>query len=99
MAVRNIINEFDPCALIGHGAPINEYDCLTFPVLEALSISKSQDEIKDIILSELELNFGIGVPEKEPYKTGFMNGLESASLSLSLLDEVVISRQHTQRED
>lgn len=85
LAVRDLINEFDPCARIGHGAPVDEYDCLTNPILHALNDHKSLDEIKSLILTELEKHFGISVPHREPYRTGFMNGLETFSLSLSLL--------------
>ena len=76
--IRLHVNEFDPIGLIKGGAPIDEYDCLTNKILSNLYNKKSREEIKQIIIHEVEDHFGADdlTELKEPYKTKFNNALE-----------------------
>jgi hypothetical protein len=71
--VQGFVNEFDPCGFIHFGAPVNEYDCLTSHLLSAVYTNKSRQELKEIILDEIENHFG--TPDLtimiEPEKTQF----------------------------
>lgn len=77
--LQTFVNEFDPCGLIYSGAPIDEYDCLTNQLLSAKYNSKTREEIKEIILHEIEHHFGTLDLEilDEPYKTNFYNDIET----------------------
>ena len=76
--IRLYVNVFDPIGLIKGGAPVDEYDCLTNKILSSIYNKKSREEIKQIIIHEIEDHFGddnlIGL--KEPYKTKFNKALE-----------------------
>ena len=76
--VRQFVNEFDPCGFIHFEFPEDEYDCLTNHLLSAVYANKLREEIKGIILHEIEFHFG--TPDlttlTEPYKTNFYNNLD-----------------------
>jgi hypothetical protein len=76
--LQSFVNEFDPCGLINSGAPIDEYDCLTNQLLSAKYNSKTREEIKEIILHEIEYHFGTPNLEilNEPNKTNFYKDIE-----------------------
>jgi hypothetical protein len=76
--VRKFINEFDPCGLLFNGAPIDEYDSLTYQLLSSVYNGKTRIEIKDLILHEIENYFGTPNLETliEPNKTEFYNDIE-----------------------
>lgn len=80
-----LMNDFDPCGLIGLGAPPDEYDCLTHQIFSFIQKNKSRNEIKELILHEIEHHFGwSGISNiEEPYKIKFLNDLEN------FLDKVV----------
>jgi len=77
--VQDFVNAFDPCGLIEGGAPDDEYDCLTNHLVSGVYTNKSRQELKDVILHEIEHHFG--TPNlsiiKEPYKTEFYKGLDT----------------------
>jgi len=76
--VQSFVNEFDPCGFIHFGAPIDEYDCLTNQLLSAAYVGKTRNEIKDLILHEIEHHFGTPDFEilDEPHQTNFYNDIE-----------------------
>jgi hypothetical protein len=77
--VRSFINEFDPCGFIHFGFPEDEYDCLTNHLLSSAYNNKSRDEIKSVILHQIDEHFG--TPDRtimvEPYKTEFYKDIET----------------------
>lgn len=56
--MRTLINEFDPCSFINGGAPEDEYDNLTQKTLSHIYLGKTRDEIKRMIMSDLESYYG-----------------------------------------
>ena len=82
--IRLHVNEFDPIGLIKGGAPIDEYDCLTNKILSNLYKKTPREEIKKIIIHEIEDHFGAGNLNKfeEPYKIKFNNSLELLLINL-----------------
>jgi hypothetical protein len=56
--IQQLINLLDPCGLIKGGAPLDEYDCLTTLLLGGLYQGKSNQEIADLIINELDHHFG-----------------------------------------
>jgi hypothetical protein len=76
--LTELINSFDPCGLIGGGAPKDEYDCLTQQVLSFVYNKKSRQEMKELIIHEIEHH--IGTPDltvlEEPYKSQFYSDLD-----------------------
>lgn len=77
--VQDFVNAFDPCGLIEGGAPDDEYDCLTSHLVNGVYTNKSRQELKDVILHEIEHHFG--TPDlsiiEDPYKTEFYKGLDT----------------------
>ena len=84
--LTGLVNSFDPCGLIGGGAPSDEYDCLTQQLLSSLYNNETRQEMKDLIIHEIEHHFG--TPDlatlEEPEKTQFYNDLDKL---LNDLDE------------
>lgn len=76
--LTELVNSFDPCGLISGGAPSDEYDCLTQQLLSSVYSRKAREEMKELILHEIEHHFG--TPDlatlEEPYKTQFYNDLD-----------------------
>lgn len=56
--MRSLINEFDPCNFINVGAPEDEYDYLTQKTLSHVYLNKTKDEIKKMIMSNLDFYYG-----------------------------------------
>ena len=75
--VQKIVNDFDPCDLISAGAPSDEYDCLTDQILSFIHQNKNNNQIRELVLHELELHFGTpDIPSlKEPFKSLFESEL------------------------
>jgi hypothetical protein len=77
--VRRFVNEFDPCGFIHFGFPEDEYDCLTNHLLSYVYKSKSRDEIRFLVLYEIDHHFG--TPDRtimvEPYRTQFYDDIET----------------------
>ena len=71
--LTELVNSFDPCGLISGGAPSDEYDCLTQQLLSSVYSIKTREEMKELILHEIEHH--VGTPDlatlEEPYKTQF----------------------------
>ncbi len=77
--LTEIVNSFDPCGLIKGGAPTDEYDCITQQLLSSIYNKKTRQEMRDLILQEIEHHFG--TPDlttlDEPYKSRFYKSLET----------------------
>jgi hypothetical protein len=56
--MRTLINDFDPCSFINAGAPDDEYDDLTHKILSHIYLDKTREEIKRMIMSDLEFYYG-----------------------------------------
>lgn len=56
-----IINTWDPIGLVGSGAPDDEYDCITVQLIVLLEQGKSQNEIYEFIIHELDDHFSMGI--------------------------------------
>ncbi len=63
--IQKLVNEFDPCGLIKSGAPNNEHDSLTNQILSALYQNKNKEELKEIILFDFEVSYGMDIKENE----------------------------------
>ncbi|MFA9189049.1 hypothetical protein AAGV33_12265 [Flavobacterium sp. FBOR7N2.3] len=76
--IQDFVNTFDPCGLIFGGAPDNEYDCLTSHLISGVYTNKSRQDLKEIILHEINDHFG--TPDlliiKKPHKTEFYKDLD-----------------------
>jgi hypothetical protein len=76
--MTDFVNSFDPCGLIHAGAPSDEYDCLTQQLLSYVYQKKSKDDMRNLVLDEIENHFG--TPDlkvlDEPYKSQFNKDLE-----------------------
>lgn len=85
--IRILINEFDPCGFIAWGAPIDEYDCLTHKIVECIISKNTNNDIKDLILHEIEHHFETPDLEllKDPYKTKFYNDLDNFLKKIEIL--------------
>jgi len=79
LTVRKFINEFDPCDLIKIVATEDEYDCMTQQIISYLYAKRSNQEIKDLIVHEIETHFGLTNPKdfKEPDRSMFFAELET----------------------
>jgi hypothetical protein len=77
-ALTKLVNSFDPCGLIEGGAPPDEYDCLTEKLISSVYNKKTRQEMKELILHEIEHHFGF--PDltafDEPYKSQFYSSLD-----------------------
>lgn len=84
-ALTTLVNSFDPCGLIGSGAPPDEYDCLTHKLLSAVYNKKTLQELKDLVLHELTHHFAV-LPDtatlEEPVKSRFYNNLNNLLAAL-----------------
>ena len=72
--LKELVNSFDPCGLIKGGAPSDEYDCLTQQILSAIYSKKSRQEIRKLIIHEVDNHFEMPVEEK--YKAKFNDSID-----------------------
>lgn len=76
--VTLLVNEFDACGFIKIGAPSDEYESLVNKILAHIYDNKTREEIKKMIIHEIEFYFGcldLSVM-KEPYLANFHNDLD-----------------------
>ncbi len=66
--LTKLVNSFDPCGLIKGGAPSDEYNCLTEQILSSVYKKKPRQEIKELIIHEVDHHFGMPVNEKNKLK-------------------------------
>ena len=85
LTARKLVNEFDPCDLMKISAPTDEYDSLTHQLISFLYAKKSNQEIKDFILYEIENHFGLINPNgfKDPDKSAFFTNLDEFIINLN----------------
>jgi hypothetical protein len=69
--LTRLINDFDPCELIKGGAPLDEYDCLTQQLLSYIYNNRTRQEIKDMIIREVDEHFGM--PVENDYEIQYHN--------------------------
>jgi len=74
----SLVNDFDPCGFIHLGAPLDEYDFLTNKIISYKQENKTKDEIKNMIIYEIEHHFGCMEVStlKEPLKARFHKNLD-----------------------
>jgi len=65
LRIRAVLNEWDPIGVrhIGQGWPDDEYDDLIVPILAALDVSPSVDELAEELQSVVEVDYGLPAPE------------------------------------
>ncbi len=91
--LRTLINEFDPCSFINAGAADDEYDNLTHKTLSYVYVNKSRNEIKQMIMSDLEFYYGCVdetmFQENKEFERQFKADFETFldKLDLTFLDE------------
>lgn len=59
--VQKKVNLWDPLGFIAGGAPNDEYNCITIHLISLLKQGKSQEEIYEFIIHELDHHFGMGI--------------------------------------
>ena len=75
--MTQLVNSSDPCRLIEGGAPVDEYNCLTEKLLRYVYNRMSRQEMKELILYEIEHHFGLpDIAASEPYKSQFYSSLD-----------------------
>src|SRR5512143_3394779 len=89
LEVQKLVNEFDPCNFISAGAPVDEYDYLTNQLVSALYNGKSRNEIRELILHEINNHFGTSNFKmlQEPFKSYLFNDLNTFLLKIENLQE------------
>ena len=55
--LTELVNDFDPCGLIKGDAPLDEYDCLTQHLLSYIYNNRTPQEIKDLIIHEVDEHY------------------------------------------
>jgi hypothetical protein len=65
LRVRAVLNEWDPIGVhhIGHGWPEDEYDDLIVPVLEALDVRPTVDELAADLRTVVQTDYGLPAPD------------------------------------
>jgi hypothetical protein len=65
LRVRAVLNEWDPIGvhLIGRGWPDDEYDDLILPILEALDVRPSVDDLAAELRGVVEIDYGLPAPD------------------------------------
>jgi hypothetical protein len=56
--LTELVNDWDPVGLIGCGAPIDEYNCLTGQILSALYKGAEVNELTSLVVNEVSDHFG-----------------------------------------
>lgn len=67
LALRALLNSWDPIGVIEHGAPLDEYDCMIAPMLDRLEAGADADEIARFLRVELGEHVGL---DPERHATG-----------------------------
>lgn len=85
--IQQLINNFDPCGLIGAGAPADEYDCLTNQLINMTISGTTVERLKNLIVSEMTEHFGVSVPVDEPYRSVFYQQLHEFALNVRTMNK------------
>jgi hypothetical protein len=89
--IQKLLNEFDPCDFfLLDGGWDNEYDCLTPKILSMKLNNKNDEEIRNMILNELENHFGVPDIEsmKENMRKLFFEDLDNFIKKLNVINEM-----------
>jgi hypothetical protein len=65
LRLRRLVNEWDPAGILSAGAPDDEYDCVTDPLLSLLSRSVSRSEIEHWLGQKVTDHFGLEISNDE----------------------------------
>ncbi len=65
LRVRAVLNDWDPIGvhLIGPGWPDDEYDDLILPILKALEVEPSVDDLAADLREVIEVDYGLPTPD------------------------------------
>ena len=61
--LRRLVNDWDPVGLIAAGAPTDEYDCISGPLLRCLEEQASAGEIAEYLTGEFRDHFGVRISD------------------------------------
>ena len=61
--LRKLINEWDPLGVISFGAPADEYDCMSGPLLRRLEEHATVEDIAEYLTAELRDHFGVTISD------------------------------------
>lgn len=78
--LTKLVNSFDPCGLIEGGAPPDEYNCLTEKILSSIYKKKTAQEIKELIIHEVDHHFEMPVEVK--HKAKFNDSIDKFIMSI-----------------
>lgn len=65
LRIRAVLNDWDPIGVhrIGRGWPDDEYDDLILPIMEALEVAPSVDELAADLREVVEVDYGLPTPD------------------------------------
>ena len=93
-----IINTWDPIGLVGGGAPDDEYDCITVQLITLLEQGKSQNDIYEFIIHELDDHFSMGIDSiANDYRKQFIK--KHKEFSSDLIDWYISYKGNTGEND
>jgi hypothetical protein len=64
--IEVIVNEWDPIGFIAGGTPDDEYDCISVHLILLLKAKKTEQDIYDFVVNELDDHFGMGIKSIKP---------------------------------
>jgi hypothetical protein len=74
LEIEKMVNEWDPLNLVKHGAPQDEYDCLSTQLLSLLHKGAQINELNDFVNKELYEHFGLRIEDIKPdYRERYKN--------------------------
>ena len=59
VALRELLNTWDPIGVVSDGGPLDEYDCLIAPMLDRLERGADARELAEFLRLELDDHFGL----------------------------------------
>lgn len=65
LRIRAVLNDWDPIGVhrIGRGWPDDEYDDLILPIMKALEVAPSVDELAADLREVVEVDYGLPTPD------------------------------------
>lgn len=63
LELRSLVNEWDPIGLIAAGAPLDEYECVTGPLLRMLEERAGTETIANYLATEFAEHFGVPITD------------------------------------
>jgi hypothetical protein len=65
--LRKLVNDWDPLGVVSSGAPADEYDCMSGPLLRRLEEHASVEDIAEYLTAELRDHFGVTVSDASAF--------------------------------